>query len=93
MARRYRDLVLSILEDLGGNDLVSEAERQLVRRAAAMAVLSEQLEAQIVNGEAVSVEDLVKLVNGQNRTFASIGLKRRQKDVTPRLSDIIEGKV
>ena len=53
---------------------------------------SEQLEAQIVNGEAVSVEDLVKLVNGQNRTFASIGLRRRARDVTPSLQDYIEGR-
>ena len=43
--RRYRDLYHTIIEDIGGIDQTSEAQRQLARRAAAMCVQAEQMEA------------------------------------------------
>jgi hypothetical protein len=44
-SRRYRDLVVGHCNDLGGRDLLSEAQHSLIRRAAALAVELEQMEA------------------------------------------------
>ena len=83
IARRYRDLVCSIISDLGGDDFLSEGQRQLARRAAALSCQCEQVEAGMANGGAVDTEGYVRLINALNRCFASIGLKRSQRDVTP----------
>jgi hypothetical protein len=49
-ARRYRDLVANFTSDAGGDDVLSEAQRQLVRRAASLSFACEALEAQIIAG-------------------------------------------
>ena len=93
IARRFRDILDSILGDLGGRDQISEGEYQLARRAAGLSVQAELQEAWLAAQmfEKMNVDDYVRLVNGLNRTFASIGLRRRQRDVTPSLEQIIEG--
>ncbi len=93
LARRFRDVLDNILGDLGGRDAISEGEYQLARRATAMCVHAELLESYLA-GQAfdrVNLEDYVKLVNGLNRTFSTLGLKRRVLDVTPNLHDYIAG--
>lgn len=40
--RRFKELYVDITNELGGPDVVSELERQLIRRAASLAVLFEQ---------------------------------------------------
>ena len=84
IARRYRDVVDAIISDLGGDDVISEGQRQLARRAAALSVQCEQIEAIMANGGPIDANDYVRLVNALNRTFGSIGLRRRMKDVTPK---------
>src|SRR5262249_23239828 len=42
-SRRYRDLVVRHISDLGGRDMLSEAQLSLVRRAAALACELEQM--------------------------------------------------
>lgn len=44
VARRIRDLVAAYVNDLGGADVMSEAQHTLVRRAAIMSVQLEQME-------------------------------------------------
>jgi hypothetical protein len=46
--RRFRDLVEGIEADLGGGDLLSEGQKQLVRRAAGLSVMAEGIEADLV---------------------------------------------
>ena len=91
-ARRFRDVLESILSDLGGRDSISEGEYQLARRATAMSVQSEILEARMACAQSIDIEEFVKLVNGLKRTFTTLGLKRRARDVTPDLKSYIEGK-
>jgi hypothetical protein len=43
-ARRWRDIIAEITNDLGGSDLLSEGQKQLIRRAATIAVSCEKLE-------------------------------------------------
>jgi hypothetical protein len=51
-ARRFRDLYEDIAMDLGGLDCLSEAQKQLIRRAAMLSAESERLEALSARGEA-----------------------------------------
>jgi hypothetical protein len=44
-ALRFRDLVEQISNDLGGPDLLSEGQRQLIRRAASLSIMAEAIEA------------------------------------------------
>lgn len=88
-ARRYRDLIHLITSDLGGADQISEAEQQLVRRAAGLSVCCELTEASLVNEEPINGEDYVRAINGLVRVLSVLGLKRRPRDVTPRLADYL----
>jgi hypothetical protein len=49
-ARRLRDVLGEVISDLGGPDELSEAERQLARRAASLSVACEKLEESICTG-------------------------------------------
>ena len=69
--RRYRDMYASLIEDLGGEDRASEGQRQLARRAGALVVQAESIEAEIVRGEAVDADDYVRFVNALNRTLCN----------------------
>lgn len=52
-ARRFRDLIEMHVEDLGGNDAVSAAERSIIRRASALTVELERMESRFaLDGEA-----------------------------------------
>jgi hypothetical protein len=83
IARRYRDVMEAIISDLGGEEVIGEGQRQLARRAAALSVQCEQIEANMATGGHVDANDYVRLVNALNRTLKTIGLKRQMKDVTP----------
>src|SRR5262249_11813305 len=49
-SRRYRDLAVRHISDLGGRDMLSEAQLSLARRAAALACELEQMEARMSQG-------------------------------------------
>jgi hypothetical protein len=51
-ARRFRDLYEGIRADLGGQDVLSEGQKQLARRAAMLSAECERLEALSARGEA-----------------------------------------
>jgi len=75
-ARRYRDLCLSLADDLGGAATWAEAQRALVRQAAAMIVQSEKLHGEVLRGEIVDCEQLTRLANAATRILSRLGLKR-----------------
>lgn len=89
-ARRYRDLVSAILADQGGGGYCSESRRQLIRRFAAAACLAEQLEARLVRGKSVSIQEHAVLSSTLVRLSSRIGIDRRQKDVSPTLADYLD---
>jgi hypothetical protein len=84
-ARRYRDLMAEMTSDLGGADLLSEAQRQLIRRAAGLAVQAEAVEAAIIAGKDIDLGSYVTATNALRRVLDTIGLKRVAKD-TPDLA-------
>lgn len=91
-ARRAKDVVAAIESDLGGGEQLSEAERQLVRRAGVLAVMAESAEASWLAGGEIDPAQHGATVNTLRRTLEAVGLKRRARDVTPDLHDYIEAK-
>jgi hypothetical protein len=88
-ARRYRDLAISLADDLGGAGSLTEAQSALVRQAAAMIVQSEKLQGEVLRGEVVNSEQLVRLANAATRILSRLGLKRTARDTTPSLAEYL----
>jgi len=88
-SRRYRDLVVRHISDLGGRDMLSEAQLSLVRRAAALACELEQMEARMSQGEAVNLDSFGRAASHLRRLLEAVGLHRRARDVTPTLAELI----
>jgi hypothetical protein len=88
--RRVRDLIAQHTADLG-ND-ISTAEQALVRRCATLCCELERRELFFAQTAAIDDTALAVYQSGVNtlrRTLESLGLKRRTRDVTPSLSDIL----
>ena len=105
-ARRFNDILDGHIADLGGDANVSQAELSIARRAATITVELERLESKFASGEASDRDlDLYQRASGNlRRLLESVGLQRRQRDVTPSLEqyiaarygqpdDVIEGEV
>jgi hypothetical protein len=76
-ARRFRDLIEEISADLGGPSILSEGQRQLIRRAAMLSAECERLEALAARGECPQfVETYGPLGDRLGRLFDRLGLKR-----------------
>ena len=89
IARRYRDIASAIVIDQGGSDQCSEARKQLIRRFAACAVLAEQLESRLANGEQIDIQEHATLSSTLVRLAAKIGIDRVPRDVSPTLGDYL----
>jgi hypothetical protein len=72
-ARRYRDLVISYADDLGGADKLTEAQRTLIAQAATLQVQSERVQAAVLRGDLVDVEQLTRLANAAMRILTRWG--------------------
>jgi hypothetical protein len=91
-ARRFQDLYEDIASDLGGLDILSEAERQLVRRAATLSAESERQEAEWANGRPFDLAAYSVTANCLRRLFETLGLRRVSRDVTPSLQSYLQAK-
>jgi len=86
-ARRLRDIIALHVADQGGPDTISEAKSSLIRRAGALTVELERIEAKFATGTA-GENDFGAYVTGTNslrRVLEAIGLERVARDVTPDL--------
>jgi hypothetical protein len=88
-ARRFRDLVRSMIADAGGIENCSEVKLGLARRLAAATVLSEEIEGKVVNGEAISIADFCQLASTTVRLATRLGVERVPRDVSMSLADIL----
>jgi hypothetical protein len=92
--RRLRDLISGHVQDLGGRDLISEAEYSIVRRCALLTLELELLEARFEGNEGAKAAELdayQRCSSTLRRLHEALGLKRRTKDITPSLGDILRG--
>lgn len=83
IARRYNEISSALIRDLGGDEIVGEAQRQLVRRATTIAVQAELMEAGLANGEPFNLDAYAKGANTLNRILTTLGLRRHARDITP----------
>jgi hypothetical protein len=90
--RRFKDITNALVADQGGIEHCSESRLQLIRRFSAAAVLAEQMEARLANGEEISVSEHSVLSSTLVRLASRIGLSRNAKDVTPSLADYLQSK-
>jgi hypothetical protein len=91
-ARRFRDLVETISNDLGGSANLSEAQRQLIRRAATLSIMSESVEADFVRNLAFDTEQYGILCDRLGRCLQRLGLDRTPRDVSPSLAGYLDAK-
>jgi hypothetical protein len=92
IARRYKTIASAIFLDQGGTDRCSESRKQLIRRFAAAAVLAEQMESRLANGEDISIAEHALLCSTLARLASRIGLSRHMRDVTPSLEQYLRGR-
>jgi hypothetical protein len=71
IARRFRDIVNAMIADHGGADQCSESRMQLIRRFAAAAVLAEQMEAVLAQGNSIDIREHALLCS-TDRAGASV---------------------
>jgi hypothetical protein len=82
--RRCKDVIAAHLSDLGGEANTSAAERSIVRRAAALTIELERMEAGFaVAGEASSeaLDCYARIAANLRRLLQTIGLERRAKPI------------
>jgi hypothetical protein len=94
--RRLRDLINQHLSDLGGPDMVSEAERSIIRRASAVTVELERLELRFAEAnlagrppDPIDFDLYLRGANSLRRLLESVGLQRRPRDVTPSVREYL----
>jgi hypothetical protein len=91
-ARRFADLYEDIANDLGGLDVLSEAQKQMIRRACLISAESERQEAEWANGRAFDLATYSTTANCLRRIFETLGIERKARDCTPTLSGYLQGK-
>ena len=87
--RRFRDIVLQVTNDLGGPDLLSEAQRQIVKRIASLSIWCESMECRMADGEDIDILVFGRTANSLRRLCESIGLQRVPKTVGPSLGELL----
>jgi hypothetical protein len=94
-ARRFRDLIELHISDLGGLANCSTAECSLVRRVATIAIELEHLEGRFARAEGATLEELQAYCGASsvlNRLLATIGLRRRPRDVSLDLGQYLDAQ-
>ena len=89
-ARRYRDLVVDQISDLGGEELITAAQASLIRRAATMGVVLEGWEGQLSKGETVDLDLYGRIAGHLRRYHETLGIERVARNVTPSLREYME---
>ena len=94
--RRLKDLIDDMASDLGGHDAISTAEQVIVRRASMLTLQLEIMDRGFALNEGVAtakeIETYQRCANSLRRLLESLGLQRRQKDVTPDLRTYLADK-
>ncbi len=86
-ARRFGEILALRLDDLGGGDILSEAQVSLSKRASAMEVELERFEAALSTGAEVNMNDYATVVNSLSRVLEKLGLKREKRNTHNPLAD------
>jgi hypothetical protein len=88
-ARRFRDLIFGHVSDLGGRDMLSEAQLSLIKRASTLELELEQAEGRLSKGEQIDLDSYGRAASHLRRILESLGLERKPKDIGPTLGDLL----
>jgi hypothetical protein len=90
---RWKNLILAHMNDLGGAEVLSEAQISICKRASAMECELEFLEARMSEGQDVDLDQYGRLAGRLCRMFEIIGIERlaRPLDPTGELAKAFEG--
>jgi hypothetical protein len=88
-ARRFRDLILGFISDMGGIDVTSDVRLALLRRLAAVTVCAEKIEARMINGEQIDIGTLCTLASTSVRIAQRVGLDRIPREVNQTLHEYL----
>jgi hypothetical protein len=89
-SRRYRDLIAGHVSDMGGESLLSESEKSLIRRASAIECELEQMEGLLSQRQPVDLDAFTRAAGHLRRILETLGLQRRARDVTtPTVEDYL----
>src|SRR5262245_48085387 len=98
-ARLMRDTYSAVLAHCGGADAVSELEKLAARRIGALEAELIHLEDNFARArsedrapDSASIDLYQRIANTQRRLAESLGWQRRQRDVTPTLSEYLKSK-
>jgi len=91
-ARRWRDLVELHAGDLGGRDLLSEAQLSLIKRASTIEVELEQVEGRLSSGRDADLDLYTRSTSHLRRILETLGIERRARDVTPTLGEYLRAR-
>jgi hypothetical protein len=81
-ARRFADILYGITADLGGDDNLSEGQRQLIRRCALLAVECEGLEGDAAAGDTIDLFLYGQMTDRLGRALQRLGIRRSARDIT-----------
>jgi hypothetical protein len=93
--RRYRDLIGLHASDRGGAELLSEGQKQLIRRIATLELQCEVYEATMSRGEDLSLQhwDMYnRLAGNLRRLLETLGVERVSKEINPIVEFLKGGK-
>ena len=88
-AKAFDKLVADIEADLGGRDQLSAIELALIEAFAGAAVTLQHLNTRLALGQEIDLGQYAQVVSAMVRVASRLGLRRRARDLTPSLSDLL----
>ena len=88
-AKAFDKLVADIEADLGGRDQLSAIELALIEAFAGAAVTLQHLNTRLALGQEIDLGQHAVAVSSMVRVASRLGLRRRARDFTPTLSDLL----
>jgi hypothetical protein len=74
---------------MGGRSVLSEAQLSLIKRASAIELELEQMEGKLSKGETIDIDIFTRTASHLRRILETLGLERRQRDITPKLGAML----
>ena len=88
-AKAFDKLVADIKADLGGRDQLSTIELVLIEAFAGAAVTLQHLNTRLALGQEIDLAQYAQTVSAMVRVASRLGLRRRARDLTPTLRDLL----
>ena len=81
--KRYETIRSAVLADVGGEDIVTEVQRQLISKFASLALQLEMMEAAALEGTPIDLDLFGRCAGHLRRIAETLGIERKARDITP----------